>query len=176
MKLEDAKTAIAKITQLKVKNRRRELAFLRRGPRPENALNCLGLVSQFVYPKSVDDLSACAEVLSSFVAGDCETGQLGFGRAMSLLVADSPSADLRVSRVLGAQNIVELQAQLRPILTLMRSKGITPDYAQLLADVANYSAEAWRGNIVARWSLGYYRGMRAEKGQVNEAEPIEEAA
>lgn len=176
MKLEDAKTTIGKIAQLKLKNRRRELAFLRRGPRPENALNCLSLVSQFVYPKSVDDLSACAEVLSSFVAGDCETGQLGFGRAMSLLVADSPSADLRVSRVLGAQNIVELQSQLRPILTLMRSKGITPDYAQLLADVANYSAEAWRGNIVARWSLGYYRGMRAEKGQANEADPIEEAA
>lgn len=176
MKLEDAKTPIAKITQLKLKNRRRELAFLRRGPRLENALNCLSVVSEFVYPKSVDDLSACAEVLSSFVAGDCETGQLGFGRAMSLLVADSPSSDIRVSRVLSAQNIVELQAQLRPILTLMRSKGITPDYAQLLADVANFSAEAWRSNIVARWSLGYYRGMRAEKGQMNDAEPIGEAA
>ena len=171
MKIDEAKLALAKVVTLKTKNRRRELAFLRRGPRPENQLNCLSVVSEYVYPKSVEDLTACAEVLSSFIAGDCENGSIGFGRAMALLKKQSPSAETRIQRVLSARNVTELGKEIRPVLTLLRRSAFTPDYAQLLADAANFSA--WRDGIVARWSVGFYRGSRAETADEADSRQIE---
>lgn len=161
MKLEDANKSIAKITGWKAKNRRRELAYLRRGPKPENLVNCLGVVTEFVYPTNRADLTAAAEVLSAFVVGDCENGRLGFGTALGILVRNFPSADLRAQHVLMAQTTDELSGELRYVLTLMRKNGITPNFASVLADVVNFPA--WREEIITRWSIGYFKGLKAEK-------------
>lgn len=174
MKISEAQEVLGKIIQLKIKNNRRELAYIRRGPKPENLVNNLGVVSRYVYPSNIDDLTAASEVLSAFVSCDCETGTMSFGRAMSLLQDKSPSADLRIQRVLSARNTQELAVALRPVLVLMRREHILPDFARLLAAVVNFPA--WRDNVISTWSLGFYRGKNAAAAQAEEAWEEEAAA
>ena len=162
MKIDDARTVIERLGVWKEKNRRRELAYIRRGMSAQNELNCLTQLSRVMYPTSVEDMTAVAAVLSAFVQNDCVNGRIPFGRALALLVRDFPSAEVRVLRVFNATSPQELAESLRPVLKLMRLSSVAPEFVQLTADAANF--RLWRQAIVRRWSLGYCRGTAAEAG------------
>lgn len=87
-----------------------------------------------------------------------ENGDLSLGNALARCYKEgneSSPAKTRLRRLLACQNTTELCRVLRPILSLLASKGLGQlDYAQLLRELLYFK---WRRkDIQGRWAMDFY--------------------
>lgn len=86
-------------------------------------------------------------------------GRLPLGRAIAACYEDgcqSYQAKARLRRLLACTTSVEACRILRPILTLMASRGVIPDFSQLLEQLLWYSGNN-QARIRACWAQTFYR-------------------
>lgn len=105
-------------------------------------------------------------------------GTLPLGSAIAVCFDDGPKkgnesdqAKARLRRLLACTTTTEACRILRPLLTLMASRGVTPDFSQLLEQLLWYSGKG-QERIRARWAQEFYRRRvdddGAEKDAANE--------
>ncbi|MGM3224988.1 type I-E CRISPR-associated protein Cse2/CasB [Dickeya zeae] len=85
-------------------------------------------------------------------------GRLPLGAAIAACFAEknqSDQAKARLRRLLACTSTTESCRILRPLLTLMASRGVTPDFAQLLDQLLGYSGNR-QEQIRARWAQAFY--------------------
>ena len=84
-------------------------------------------------------------------------GSLGLGRALLESYGkdhEHPSARLRLRRLLSATTTEEACRILRPMLSLIASRGVSLDAAALLSDLLGFHSRPER--IKARWAQDFY--------------------
>ncbi len=91
-------------------------------------------------------------------------GRMGLGRAIASCYADDNTSDqakAKLRRLLACDSIEEICRILRPLLSLINSKGqASLNYASLLDQLAKFN---WSGqSIKARWAQDFYRRPVAE--------------
>lgn len=92
-------------------------------------------------------------------------GQLPFGAAIAHCFDEgnqSDQAKARLRRLLACTSIAEACRILRPLLTLMASRGVTPDFTQLLQQLLWFSGPG-QERIRLRWAQEFYRRHTAEE-------------
>jgi CRISPR system Cascade subunit CasB len=90
-------------------------------------------------------------------------GRLGIGQAIVLCYssegtfdgAKHSAAQIRLRRLLSCTSGEEACAILRPLLSLISSRQINLDYAELLNDLS-YSPEYFNDHIRAKWARNFY--------------------
>jgi len=90
-------------------------------------------------------------------------GYLGIGEAIAKCYKDgnqSDQAKAKLRRLLACKNTVEACRILRPLLSLIESKGVEIKYSQLLHDLLGYSVD-W---TPARWAQNFYGRVHTEEG------------
>ncbi len=86
-------------------------------------------------------------------------GKLPFGAAIAACFdegSQSDQAKARLRRLLACTSTSEACRILRPLLTLMTNRGVTPDFVQLLEQLLWYSGNR-QEQIRARWAQEFYR-------------------
>jgi CRISPR system Cascade subunit CasB len=82
-------------------------------------------------------------------------GHCGIGRAIAQCFDDdnqSDSAKAKLRRLLDCADVQEACSILRPILSLIESRGVSLDYSELLDDLLWFRADRTR----ARWAMDFY--------------------
>lgn len=85
-------------------------------------------------------------------------GRLPLGAAIAACFTEKNQADqakARLRRLLSCTSTSESCLILRPLLALMASRGITPNFAQLLDQLLGYSGHR-REHIRANWAQAFY--------------------
>ncbi len=98
-------------------------------------------------------------------------GKLPLGSAIAACFDDgnqSDQAKARLRRLLACTSATEACRILRPLLTLMASRGVTPDFSQLLEQLLWYSGNG-QERIRARWAQEFYRRTTDADENVTEA-------
>lgn len=96
-------------------------------------------------------------------ARSAKDGYLGIGEAIAKCYEDgnqSDQAKAKLRRLLACKNTVEACRILRPLLSLIESKGARIKYAQLLHELLGYNVE-WTS---ARWAQNFYGRIHTEDG------------
>lgn len=82
-------------------------------------------------------------------------GNQGLGRAIAACFEDgnqSDAAKAKLRRLLACDTVIEVCAILRPLLSLIESRGVPVKYGELLDDLLWFKAERTR----ARWATDFY--------------------
>ncbi|MFI3247028.1 MAG: type I-E CRISPR-associated protein Cse2/CasB [Ferrimonas sp.] len=94
-------------------------------------------------------------------------GALTLGHAIAACYEDgnrSAQAKARLRRVLACTDTPELCRILRPLLTLIHSRGIALNYSMLLKDLTYFSSQG-RERICAQWAQQFYRRTTPLEGE-----------
>lgn len=97
-------------------------------------------------------------------------GQLNFGAAIAACFDEgnqATQAKARLRRLLACTSIAETCRVLRPLLTLMASRGVVPHYGQLLDQLLWFSGQG-QERVRARWAQDFYRRSEQSNLSVNE--------
>lgn len=96
----------------------------------------------------------------------------GVGRASRALRerTDSDGARRRLLAVASAQSVSALAAQLRGLVTLLRSERIPLDYVGLARDLLAWPDPARAANVRRRWARDFY-GVEAAEDAANTSPP-----
>ncbi|SEK86158.1 type I-E CRISPR-associated protein Cse2/CasB [Nitrosovibrio tenuis] len=97
-----------------------------------------------------------------------ENGTAKIGQAIARCYEDGNASDqakARLRRLLACDSVPEACRILRPLFSLIESKGsVVLDYASLLNDLLRFGHEDSRAHIKARWAQDFY-GKPAEGGK-----------
>lgn len=80
---------------------------------------------------------------------------------------ESDPAKARLRRLLACTSTAEACRILRPMLALMASRGVTPNFSQLLKDLLSYSMHG-REDVRRRWAQDFYHRTDAENDKATE--------
>ncbi|MEN9945642.1 MAG: hypothetical protein RLZZ293_28 [Pseudomonadota bacterium] len=92
-------------------------------------------------------------------------GKIKLAQALALCYDDhnqSEQAKAKLRRVLSCDTTSELCRILRPLFSLIASKGIILDYVSLLDQLLYFNHDEIRHKIKARWAQDFY-GLKAEE-------------
>ncbi|MGH8763150.1 MAG: type I-E CRISPR-associated protein Cse2/CasB [Nitrosospira sp.] len=97
-----------------------------------------------------------------------QNGTVKIGQAIARCYEDGNAGDqakARLRRLLACDSVPEACRILRPLFSLIESRGnIVPDYASLLDDLLWFGHDDSRARIKARWAQDFY-GRPAEGGR-----------
>ncbi|NCB56758.1 MAG: type I-E CRISPR-associated protein Cse2/CasB [Gammaproteobacteria bacterium] len=149
-------------------------ARLKRSDNPATEYQSWELLAEFSVDleKEWERLPYCTVGAALARAKPVSDGKLAIGAAIAACFDDgnqSDQAKARLRRLLACTSTTEACRILRPLLMLMASRGVTPNFSQLLDQLLWYSGDN-QERIRARWAQEFYR--RAE----NTTEPSSEAA
>lgn len=80
---------------------------------------------------------------------------------------ESDPAKARLRRLLACTSTTEVCRILRPLLALMASRGVTPNFSQLLKELLQFSGNN-QERIRARWAQDFYHRTDAENDKATE--------
>jgi len=147
-------------------------ARLKRADNPATEYQSWELLAEFAVDleKEWQRLPYCTVGAALARAKPDANGTLPLGAAIAACYPDGNKADqakARLRRLLACNNVPEACRILRPLLTLMTSRGVTPDFCQLLEQLKWYSGNGLE-RIRARWAQDFYR--RSEEANSTAAE------
>ncbi|NIF24016.1 type I-E CRISPR-associated protein Cse2/CasB [Candidatus Pantoea multigeneris] len=99
-----------------------------------------------------------------------ENGTLPLGAAIAACFREgyqSEQAKVRLRSLLACTSIKESCHILRPLLMLMASRGVTPDFVQLLEQLLEFSGES-QVKIRACWAKTFYRQSIDDSDRITE--------
>ncbi len=136
-------------------------ARLKRADNPATEYQSWELLASFAIDleKEWERLPYCIVGAAMARAKPIANGCLPLGAAIAACFAEGSQSDqgkARLRRLLACTSTTESCRILRPLLTLMASRGVTPDFAQLLEQLLGYSGER-QEQIRARWAQAFYR-------------------
>lgn len=136
-------------------------ARLRRADNPATEYQSWELLAEFGVDleKAWQRLPYCTVGAALARAKPEVNGALPLGAAIAACFTDgnqSDQAKARLRRLLACTSTAECCRILRPLLALMASRGVTPDFNQLLEQLQGYS-EQRQQRIRARWAQDFYR-------------------
>lgn len=136
-------------------------ARLKRADNPTTEYQSWELLADFGIDleKTWERLPYCTVGAALARAQPAQNGTLSIGAAIAACFEEgnqSDQAKARLRRLLACTRTEEACRILRPLLTLMASRNVTPDFVQLLTQLQGYSGEG-QVRIRARWAQGFYR-------------------
>lgn len=136
-------------------------ARLKRADNPATEYQSWELLANFGVDleKEWERLPYCTVGAALAKAKPATNGKLPFGAAIAACFdegSQSDQAKARLRRLLACTSTREACRILRPLLTLMTSRGITPDFGQLLEQLLRFSGHR-QEQIRARWAQEFYR-------------------
>lgn len=114
-----------------------------------------------------------ALIAAAIARGKIEkNGSLGFGPAIARCYTDgnqSDQAKMKLRRLLACDTPAEACRIMRPLISLMFSRGITHlDYAALLKDLLFFHWDTHQIRIKSRWAQDFYSKSEKQDGVVHE--------
>ncbi len=101
-----------------------------------------------------------------------KNGSLGLGSAIAKCYSDgnrSDQAKMKLRRLLACDSTPEVCRILRPLMSLMISRGITQlNYAKLLKDLLSFHWDNRQTRIKADWAQNFYGYVDEQDGGMNE--------
>ncbi|KFK91836.1 MULTISPECIES: type I-E CRISPR-associated protein Cse2/CasB [unclassified Serratia (in: enterobacteria)] len=136
-------------------------ARLKRADNPTMEYQSWELLANFSVDleKEWERLPYCTVGASLAKAKPAANGKLPLGTAIATCFDEgnqSDQAKARLRRLLACTSTSEACRILRPLLALMTSRGVTPDYCQLLEQLLRFSGHR-QEQIRARWAQEFYR-------------------
>lgn len=136
-------------------------ARLKRADNPATEYQSWELLANFGVDleKEWERLPYCTVGAALARAKPISDGNLSLGGAIAACFDDgnqSDQAKARLRRLLACTSTAEVCRILRPLLTLMVSRNVTPDFSQLLEQLLWYSGNG-QERIRARWAQDFYR-------------------
>jgi CRISPR system Cascade subunit CasB len=136
-------------------------AKLKRADNPATEYQSWELLAEFGVDleKEWERLPYCSVSAALARAKPMSDGKLALGAAIAACFEDgnqSEQAKARLRRLLACSSTTEVCQILRPLLSLMSSRGITPNFSQLLDQLLRYSGDN-QDRIRARWANEFYR-------------------
>lgn len=134
---------------------------LKRADNPATEYQSWELLASFAVDleKEWERIPYCTVGAALAKAKPTANGTLPFGAAIAACFPkgnQSGQAKARLRRLLACASTREACRILRPLLTLMASRGVTPDFTQLLEQLLGYSGYR-QEQIRARWAQAFYR-------------------
>ena len=153
------------IEYLKEKNgvaNRSARAALSRADNPATEYQSWQYIAPFI--SLTDPRRVAYALISSCIAKEqiSEDGNCGIGQAICRCYEDkegSKQAQAKLRRLLACTSREEAALVLRPLLSLIRSKGIKLSYTKLLKDLVYFSSEL----TPAKWAQDFYSTLKEEK-------------
>lgn len=147
-------------------------ARLKRADNPATEYQSWELLAHFGVDleKKWERLPYCTVGAALAKAKPTANGKLPLGAAIAACFDDgnqSDQAKARLRRLLACTSASETCRILRPLLSLMISRGVTPDFAQLLDQLLWYSGNR-QEQIRARWAQEFYRRTAEVDGAATE--------
>jgi CRISPR system Cascade subunit CasB len=135
-------------------------ARLKRADNPATEYQSWELLANFNIDleKEWERLPYCTVGAALARAKPAANGKLPFGTAIAACFDEgnqSDQAKARLRRLLACTSSTEVCRILRPLLALMVSRGVTPDFAQLLEQLLWYSGDS-QERIRTRWAQTFY--------------------
>lgn len=114
-----------------------------------------------------------ALIAAAIARGKIEkNGSLGVGSAIARCYADgnqSDQAKMKLRRLLACDTTAEVCRIMRPLISLMFSRGITHlDYAALLKDLLLFHWNTHQTRIKSRWAQDFYGKSEKQEGVAHE--------
>lgn len=136
-------------------------ARLKRADNPATEYQSWELLASFAVDleKEWERLPYCIVGAALARAKPIANGCLPLGAAIAACFTEGSQSDqgkARLRRLLACTSTTESCRILRPLLTLMASRGVTPDFTQLLEQLLGYSGNR-QEQIRARWAQAFYR-------------------
>lgn len=136
-------------------------ARLKRADNPATEYQSWELLANFGIDleKAWERLPYCTVGAALARAKPAANGRLPLGAAIAACFDDgnqSEQARARLRRLLACTSATEACRILRPLLALMASRGVTPDFSQLLEQLLWFSGNG-QERIRARWAQEFYR-------------------
>lgn len=136
-------------------------ARLKRADNPATEYQSWELLANFAIDleKEWERLPYCTVGAALARAKPTDNGKLPLGAAIAACFDEgnqSDQAKTRLRRLLACTSTIEACRILRPLLTLMMSRGVTPNFSQLLEQLLGFSGTR-QEQIRARWAQAFYR-------------------
>jgi CRISPR system Cascade subunit CasB len=136
-------------------------ARLKRADNPATEYQSWELLAQFGVDleKERERLPYCVVGAALARAKPASDGKLALGASIAACFEDgnqSDQAKARLRRLLACTSTTEVCRILRPLLTLMASRGVMPNFSQVLDQLLWYSGDN-QERIRARWANEFYR-------------------
>ncbi|TNL14189.1 type I-E CRISPR-associated protein Cse2/CasB [Kosakonia cowanii] len=136
-------------------------ARLKRADNPATEYQSWELLAEFGVDleKEWQRLPWCAVGAALARAQPKANGTLALGTAIAACYDEgnqSEQAKTRLRRLLACTSTTEASRILRPLLALMTSRGVTPNFSQLLEQLLWFSGNG-QDRIRARWAQDFYR-------------------
>lgn len=136
-------------------------ARLKRADNPATEYQSWELLANFAIDleKEWERLPYCTIGAALARAKPTANGKLPLGAAIAACFDEgnqSDQAKTRLRRLLACTSTIEVCRILRPLLTLMVSRGVTPHFSQLLEQLLGFSGIR-QEQIRARWAQAFYR-------------------
>jgi CRISPR system Cascade subunit CasB len=114
-----------------------------------------------------------ALIAAAIARGKVEkNGSLGFGSAIARCYTDgnqSEQAKMKLRRLLACDTTAEACRIMRPLMSLMFSRGMTHlDYAALLKDLLFFHFDTNQSRIKSRWAQDFYGKPEKQEGSAHE--------
>lgn len=140
-------------------------ARLRRADNPDTEYYALGDLAKLGIDIADDSQRLSCALIAAAISRDASTmnadGTLGIGAALRRCLPDEETEDSpRLRRLLACESLPETCQVLRPMLSLIRSRGARLSYARLLQDLCRFS----KGNAQQtkrQWVSDFYRKAAA---------------
>lgn len=139
-------------------------ARLKRADNPATEYQSWELLANFGIDleKEWERLPYCTVGAALARAKPANKGKLPLGAAIAACFDDGNKSDQarsRLRRLLACTSTTEACRILRPLLTLMASRGVTPDFSQILEQLLWFSGNG-QERIRAHWAQDFYRRTR----------------
>jgi CRISPR system Cascade subunit CasB len=143
-------------------------AALRRADNPSTQHQSWSVLAQFnVDLENATDRLTYALVASSIAHAKATLdGQYSLGTAIARSYPDSsasPQASARLRRLLACDDVQEVVTVLRPMLSLVRGRGVSVKHSQLLRDLRSFRFDPTATK--AGWAADFYRTETKEKAE-----------
>ncbi|MDP2610545.1 MULTISPECIES: type I-E CRISPR-associated protein Cse2/CasB [unclassified Oceanobacter] len=136
-------------------------ARLKRADNPATEYQSWELLAEFGVDleKDQERLPYCTVAAALARAKPGADGKLTLGAAIAACYTDNNQSDqakARLRRLLACTSTAEACRILRPLLTLMASRGVTPDFSQLLKQLLWFAGQG-QERVRIRWAQDFYR-------------------
>ncbi|UAN18696.1 type I-E CRISPR-associated protein Cse2/CasB [Enterobacter asburiae] len=147
-------------------------ARLKRADNPATEYQSWELLAHFGVDleKEWERLPYCTVGAALAKAKPAANGKLPLGAAIAACFEEGSKSDqakARLRRLLACTSTSETCRILRPLLTLMISRGVTPDFAQLMEQLLWYSGNR-QEQIRVHWAQEFYRRTAEVDGTATE--------